>query len=166
MVIKVTCLLKVDNEYHSAVCANLTGLGITVVPTKPAESTGAGNSHDRDAVACEKSFNDKDIASALALSSTLEEVPGVQSAVTVFTSVEDPKTQQHLKWHQKPILTVIISSAITAITVSYAVYHLIDILDPTHQVVVSPWDIMAIITAPTAINFLFQAQRFFSREHM
>lgn len=164
MTIKVTCLLNIDQEYYTAIPTTLRGLGLTVVDTRPAEQTTT-NSHDRDAIACEKIFNDKDIASALALSATLEEIPGVKSAVALFTSIEDVKIETKLKWYQRPIIPVIISSTITAITVSYAIYHLVDVLDPKHLVSISQWDMVAIIAAPTAINFLFQVQRFFAREH-
>lgn len=157
----MTCLIRIDPDQKEAISSMITGLGFEVTPTKQFEQNDTGEFEEsNDAIACKRTFKDKDISTTVYLPAVLREIPGVRSVQPIYIS--DDERIEKGPWYRSSIIPISISSGITFITIVYAIEHLRTLLDPDHAIALDPWQLALVLGVPTAIVFLFQfLQKYF-----
>lgn len=162
-------LIKVESERVGEVSQALSNFNFKVFDTRFAGRVGeTGNNVDNGCkldkeslLVCEMKLAVHDVNKAFSLQNTLKSIRGVSSIDLPMYDWEEPTpaappAPPKLHWYERKFMPIIVSTIITAITVTYAVFHIKSVLDPQGSIHLPEWEIALIIGVPTVINFLFQ----------
>jgi hypothetical protein len=152
---------------YDSVVTTVRGLGFEIFDAKEAESTPIinSNSHLKDELVCKIIFNQVDLISAVTLPASLKEITGVTDVAPNYQTIDSSTVQKKTPWYLRPITAIAASTFITFITVTSAITHLKDIIDPHNYIQIGYGDLALIIGVPTTTVFLFQfLNRYHSKE--